>query len=328
MPLRIGILSVAHMHVWGYVAGLKERPDAEVVGVYDEIPERLAKFCASSGTKPFESIDELLDQVDAVVITSANTGHAALAEKAAANGKHILCEKPLVTTEADAQVFLEAAKKVKVMTAFPCRYSPAFTRLQERVKAGDVGTIRAICATNRGRCPFDWFVEKELSGGGAMIDHTVHVTDLLRALLGEEPARVQAQTGNNMYGKDWDDTAMLTIEFPSGIFATLDSSWSRPQSYKTWGDVTMNVVGDEGVIELNMFGQEIDKYADGAVSHTLGGYGSNLDAGLVNDFVRCCLDDTEPPITAFDGVQAARVAIAGYRSAASGEPVVLTSVPS
>src|SRR5207253_2134250 len=108
----------------------------------------------------------------------------------------------------DAQKMAEIAKRVKVMTAFPCRYAPSFTRLQERVKAGDIGPIKAICATNRGRCPFDWFVQENLSGGGAMIDHTVHVTDLLRALLGEEPTRVQAQTGSNMYGQSWDDTAM------------------------------------------------------------------------------------------------------------------------
>jgi predicted dehydrogenase len=323
MPLRVGILSAAHMHVWGYVAGLKQHDDAELVGVWDDNVERLAKFGSAANLPIFSTVEELLELVDAVVITSENTKHAELAAQAAAKGKHILCEKPLVASKEHIAIFREAATKVKVMTAFPCRYSPSFTRLRERVKAGDIGPIKAICATNRGRCPFDWFVDKELSGGGAMIDHTVHVTDLLRVLLGEEPVRVQAQTGNNMYGQDWDDTAMLTLEFPSGIFATLDSSWSRPQSYKTWGDVTMNVVGELGVIELNMFGQEVDRYADGAVSHTLGGYGSNLDTALVDDFVRCCLDNTEPPITAFDGIQAARVALAGYESAASGQPVAI-----
>jgi predicted dehydrogenase len=323
MPLRVGILSVAHMHAWGYGPAFKQHPDVELVGVWDDNAERMAKFAEGVGIPAFADIDSLLDSVDVVVITSANTQHAELATKAANKGKHILCEKPLVTTKADADSMIEAANKVKVMTAFPCRYAPSFTRLVERVKAGDIGAIKAICATNRGRCPFDWFVDKELSGGGAMIDHTVHVTDLLRVLLGEEPVRVQAQIGNNMYGKDWDDTAMVTIEFASGIFATLDSSWSRPQSYKTWGDVTMNVVGELGVIELNMFGQEIDRYADGKVTHTLGGYGSNLDAGLVDDFVRCCLTDREPPITAHDGIQAARVAIAGYQSAATGDVVNL-----
>ncbi|HWA83522.1 MAG TPA: Gfo/Idh/MocA family oxidoreductase, partial [Fimbriimonadaceae bacterium] len=310
MALRVGILSVAHMHVWGYAGGLK-RPDVEIVGVWDDQPERLAKFCEATGIPRVDDIDLLLSQVDAVVITSVNTKHAELATKAANVGKHILCEKPLVANEADAQAMLRAAKAVKVMTAFPCRYSPAFQRLRERVRAGEIGTIKAICATNRGRSPFDWFVVKSESGGGAMIDHTVHVADLLRCLLGEEPVRVQAQTGNNMYGQDWDDTAMLTIEFESGIFATLDSSWSRPQSYKTWGDVTMNVVGDQGVIELDMFNQAIDKYSEGDVTHSLAGYGSNLDAGLVDDFVRACVEDKPVPITAWDGIQAARVAIAG-----------------
>jgi predicted dehydrogenase len=323
MRLRVGILSVAHMHAWGYVDGLKNHPDVDLIGVWDPNAERLAKLCESSGTSAISDMDALLDGVDAVVITSENTRHVELARMAAAKGRHILCEKPLVSNENDATAMLELAKSVKVMTAFPCRYAPSFTRLVERVKAGDIGPVKAICATNRGRCPFDWFVEKELSGGGAMIDHTVHVTDLLRVLLGEEPIRVQAQTGNNMYGKDWEDTAMLTLEFPSGIFATLDSSWSRPQSYKTWGDVTMNVIGEQGVIELNMFGQEIDRYADGKVTHTLAGYGSNLDSALVDDFVRCCLEDKPSPITAFDGIQAARVAMAGYRSQAENAVIEL-----
>jgi predicted dehydrogenase len=323
MSLRVGILSVAHLHAWGYVAAMKAHPEVDLAGAWDDNSERLTLFAKSADIAQFEDIDLLLDRVDAVVICSENTRHASMAQKAESRGKHILCEKPLVTNEADAATMREIAERVKVMTAFPCRYSPAFKRLRERVEAGEIGAIKAICATNRGRCPFDWFVQTELSGGGAMIDHTVHVADLLRVLLGEEPARVQAQTGTNMYGKEWDDTAMLTLEFPSGIFATLDSSWSRPQSYKTWGDVTMNVVGEQGVIELNMFGQEIDVYSDGTVTHTLAGYGSNLDSALVDDFVRCCLEDTSSPISVHDGIQAARVAMAGYRSAELGQPVTL-----
>jgi predicted dehydrogenase len=210
---------------------------------------------------------------------------------------------------------------VVLMTAFPVRYSPAFARLKERVAAGEIGAIQAVCATNRGRCPFGWFVQPELSGGGAMIDHVVHVADLFRDLLGEEPARVQAQIGSNMYGQTWDDTAMVTVEFPSGIFATLDSSWSRPQSFRTWGDVTMNVVGESGVIELDIFGPGVSAYAEGNMTHTLASYGSDLDALLVDDFVRCCLGEREVTVTGFDGLQAARVAIAGYQSVREGQPV-------
>lgn len=323
--MRVGILTAAHLHVWGYAHAFKSHPETTLVGIWDDEIERGEAFAQKTGIPFVGFLDDLLDQVDAVVITSENTRHAELTVLAAQKGKHILCEKPLVTTESDAQKMTDAVTQnnVKFMTAFPCRFSPAFERLQERVQAGEIGAIKAICATNRGRCPFDWFVDKEKSGGGAMIDHVVHVTDLLRALLKEEPKTVQAQTGSNMYGQNWDDTAMVTMEFPSGIFATLDSSWSRPPSFKTWGDVTMNVIGETGVIELDMFGQALQVYTEGPVTHTMSGTGSDLDGLLVADFVRACKDDRDPAATLQDGLQAARVAIAGYKSAANGQPVAL-----
>jgi len=325
MPLRVGLLTAAHLHVAGYAAACLSHPDVELIGMWDDEPLRGKEFADPRNIPFFDSIDDLLSSVDAVVVTSENMRHAELAIKAATAGKHILCEKPLAPTEEHGQQILDAAERagVKLMTAFPCRFSPAYQILKRRVSAGEIGPIRAICATNRGRCPFGWFVKPELSGGGALIDHVVHVTDLLRDLLGEEPVRVQAQTGNNVYGQDWEDTAMLTIEFGSGIFATLDSSWSRPSSYHTWGDVTMNVVGDNGIIELDMFGQSVQRYAAGSITHSSNGFGTDLDALMVDDFVRACLDDRPVSVTGIDGMQAARVALAGYESVKQGQPVAL-----
>jgi predicted dehydrogenase len=325
MPLRVGLLTAAHLHVGGYAAACKAHPDVELIGMWDDDPERANSFLEGRGIAFVPSLDDLLSKVDAVVITSENMRHAELAIKTADAGKHILCEKPLAASEEHGQQILEATTRagVKLMTAFPCRFSPAFQNLKRRVAAGDIGRIRAICATNRGRCPFGWFVQPELSGGGSLIDHVVHVTDLLRDLLAEEPVRVQAQVGNNVYGKEWEDTAMLTIEFGSGIFATLDSSWSRPESYHTWGDVTMNVVGDDGVIELDMFGQSVQRYAAGSVTHSSHGFGTDLDAAMVDDFVRAILDDRPVAVSGVDGMQAARVALAGYKSVESGQPVEL-----
>ncbi len=313
------------MHVYGYEAGLRSNPRAQVVGVWDPDVAQGEEFAQKTGLPFVGYLADLLDAVEAVVICSENNGHTELVEAAAKAGRHILCEKPLVAREVDAIRMEQAVKQggVKFMTAFPCRFSPAYHRLRERVRSGEIGDIQGIVATNRGRCPGGWFIEPELSGGGAMIDHVVHVTDLLRDLLGEEPASVQAQIGSNIYGQKWDDTAMLTIEFPSGVFATLDSSWSRPQSFKTWGDVTMGVTGDKGVIELDMFGSAIDYYHEGPVTHTLLGYGTNLDSAMIAAFVDACVNDTEVPVTLHDGLQASRVALAGYRSAQEGQPVAL-----
>lgn len=301
------------MHAWGYVSALQLCGDARISGVWDSETKRKDTFALENGLQQAESIEELLDRSDAVIITSANKAHIELAKRAAETGKAILCEKPLVTSEVEEKELLAAVEgKSRLMTSFPCRFAPSYLRLKERLNAGDIGDIRAICATNRGKCPFDWFVDVEQSGGGAMIDHTVHVADLLRELLGEEPSGVQAQIGSNMYGKSWEDTAMLTLDYSNGVFATLDSSWSRSQNFKTWGDVTMNVVGTKGVIELNMFGLAADVYQ---TSHSLSAYGSNLDDALVSEWIASIREDREPSVTLEDGLAASRVAVRAYASA-------------
>lgn len=325
MPVRVGILTAAHVHTGSYVHCLKANPSSELVGLWDDDEARGAAYATQNGLTFYRSLGELLDAVDAVVVTAENLRHGELIEFAAGRGKHILCEKPLAASEAEAERITKSVEGggVKLMTAFPCRFSPAFMRLVDRVKAGEIGAIKAVCATNRGTCPGGWFTEPAKSGGGAMIDHVVHVTDLLRVLLGEEPVRVQAQTGSNVYGKEWDDTAMVTIEFGSGIFATLDSSWSRPAGYKTWGDVTMNVVGELGVIELDMFGPAVDVYSNEGKSHVAAGYASDMDYLMIDGFIQVILKDKEPPVGMHDGLQAARVAIKGYESARVGQPVAL-----
>jgi predicted dehydrogenase len=85
----------------------------------------------------------------------------------------------------------------------------------------------------------------------------------------------------------------------------------------------MNVVGDHGIIELDMFGQSVQRYAAGSITHSSNGFGTDLDAAMVNEFVRACLDDRPVSVTGFDGMQAARVALAGYRSVETGQPVAI-----
>ena len=325
-PIRVGLVTCAHLHVLSYIHCLKGRTDARVIGIWDHDAERGQEFAKQQGINFYGSYDDLLDRCDAVTICSENNLHAEHGIKAANAGKHILCEKPLVTREEDGVAFIEAvrANNVRLMTAFPCRFSPAYQSLKSRVRAGEIGPLAGICATNRGSCPGGWFTQKELSGGGAMIDHVVHVADLLQDLLGEEPSFVQAQVGNNIYGQEWEDTAMVTLQYPSGVFATLDSSWSRPKGYRTWGDVTMNVVGEGGVIEMDMFGQDIHHYRQGATTHTVANYGPNLDAYMVEEFLSSIKEARDPLVTGEDGLKAARVALAAYRSLGTDVPAVLS----
>jgi predicted dehydrogenase len=153
----------------------------------------------------------------------------------------------------------------------------------------------------------------------------VHVADLLRRLIGHDPVRVFAQISNKIYGQDWDDTAMLTLEYPGGIFATLDSSWSRPKSYKTWGDVTMRVVGDEGLLDMDMFNQHVETYSNQRTpAANLHSYGSNLDLAMAQEYLSAIRDkDLKPLTSGEDGLRASAVALTAYRSVEEGVPVAL-----
>jgi predicted dehydrogenase len=320
--IRVGLVSSAHLHVGSYARVLNQMSDrVQVVGGWDDELARMVQLCATYGWNTFATLDELLAASDAVVICSENLKHADHIEAAVAAGCHVLCEKPIVGSEADAARIkaLLPGLKTTLMTAFPCPFSPVFADLKARVQRGEVGQVLALATTNRGTCPGGWFTDPSLSGGGAMIDHTVHVTDLLRRLLGAEPVRVQAQTGNNRFQGEFDDTAMVTIEFPGGIFATLDSSWSRPAGYKTWGDVTLRVVGDQGIAEADLFGYGMEVYPTDASGLHMNGIGADLDRLMVEEFLNAIAEGREPLTSAQDGLAASAVALAAYRSL--GQPV-------
>ncbi len=327
--LKVGILSFAHMHAAGYAHALQGRPDATLAGIADPDAARGREMAYRFKTTYFPSVAALLDAgMDGVIVTSENVHHRALVETAAGAGvSAILCEKPLATTEEDARAMIEACagRGVRLATAFPCRYSPAFRRLREQVRAGAVGEVLAVRGTNRGSMPGGWFTDRALSGGGAVMDHTVHVADLNRVLLGREAESVYAEIGSGFYHQDWDDTGFLTIGYGGGVFATLDTSWSRPKTFPTWGDVTLQVVGTGGVLDLDMFAQSLAHYADRAGRVSWPGWGSDTDAGLVGDFLRLTRGEDAPDIaTGEDGLLALQVALAAYRSAEAGQPVAVT----
>lgn len=319
---RVGIAGVVHVHAPSYARCLAGAPGASLAGVWDPDSEAASRFAATAGCPTLGSLEELVAGCDALVAAGTNIGHASVIEVGLAAGMHVLCEKPLAASreELDRIMAAEAAMPGLLGTAFPCPYSPIFNRLVGISRGGELGKILAVAATNRGKCPGGWFVDQAKSGGGAMIDHTVHVVDLLWRLLGERPISVSAETGNGLLGLDVEDTAHLTIGFPSGVFATLDSSWSRPDSYPVWGDVNLSVTGEAGTTDVELFGQGIRSFSDESV-HL--GTGSDLDAMMVSDFIAAVHERRPHKITAEDGIWASRVALAAYESAASGMTVSL-----
>ncbi len=288
----------------------------EIVGFFEQDSSRASKFSQDYSLTSFGTAQEAASAADAVIVCSETAAHLELIRIAAQAGRPVLCEKPLLAFPEEATELRElvASAGLRLMTAFPCPYSPAWARVIQRVNAGEIGQIVAISATNHGRNPGGWFVDPAKSGGGALMDHVVHVADLLGRLLETQPSKVTTA----WQGEPIDVNGMVTLDYASGQFVTLDSSWSRTPSYRTWGDVTMQIVGDAGVIELDLFNQSIGVYGSSSPSHRLSGFGSSLDALMLADFVQWVEGGKEPLASLEDGLAACEVAWAAMRSKASG----------
>ncbi len=326
--MKIAILSFAHMHALSYAACLQQLPEVELAAIWDEEADRGQAMAERFQARFVPDLDALLrdEETAGVIITAANADHKDLAIAAAQAGKHILCEKPIATTLADARAMIEAANAagVKLMTAFPVRYNPPTRRVYARVRAGEIGPILGAKCTNHGSMPGGWFVQRERAGGGAVMDHTVHVADLLRWMLQDEVAEVYAEIGHLLYPDlGIDDCGLLSMRFASGAFATLDTSWSRPPIFPTWGDVTMELVGRDGVLILDAFRQNVEVYSQAQNRVYWSHWGSNMDLGMIADWVRAIREDAPAPITGHDGLKALEVALAAYRSAEEEQPVAL-----
>jgi myo-inositol 2-dehydrogenase / D-chiro-inositol 1-dehydrogenase len=325
--LKVGMISFAHGHAFSYFDALQALPEAVIAGIADPLYGRVESLVAAHGISYYEDYRDLLEtDIDAVVICSENKYHAEITLAAAKKGKHVLCEKPLGLSLHEMQAMIDACRenRVQLMTAFPCRYLAAAAEAKKAIERGDIGTIVAIKGTNRGSLPGGWFVDPELSGGGALLDHTVHVMDLMNWLVPSDVREVYACAAT-LFNPELqvEDAGMMHVKFENGVFGVIDTSWSRKPPFPTWGDVTMEIIGTDGVIAIDGFAQKNELYSAEVGKGSWQYWGDPMDAHMVRDFVRAVLDDAAVPISGEDGLRSAKVALAGYQSIAAKQPVQL-----
>jgi predicted dehydrogenase len=329
--MKIGILSFAHLHAESYAHQLKSHPDIEFIGIADDDLERGQHFARVYDVPFFESYEALLAQKpDGVIVTSENVRHRPLVGLAAAAGVNVMCEKPLATTIEDGQAMLRACDDAGVilMTAFPMRFSAPIMEIKSLIDQDGLGRVLAVNSVNQGQMPKryrDWFVDKELAGGGSVFDHTVHLADVLRWYLDEEVVEVYAQTNRIMHRDDVEveTGGLLLITFANGTFASIDCSWSRPMNYPTWGGLALQLIGQKGVVHVDAFSQNIEAYSNTDLPAWLP-WLSDPDGAMVQEFVSAIREQRPPRVTGYDGFKAMEIALAAYRSAELGQPVSLT----
>jgi predicted dehydrogenase len=171
--------------------------------------------------------------VDAAVVGTPNALHAPQAIAFLDAGKHVLVEKPMAASLAEADAMVAAARRsgAFLMVAHCWRFHPDVRALRARVEAGELGEIvkTRSYGGHAGWGPSGWFTDPILAGGGALVDMGVHAIDTARYLLGDpEPVRVCAAVGTRYGAYPVDDDAVLLLGWANGVTSVVESGWWQP----------------------------------------------------------------------------------------------------
>ena len=186
---------------------------------------------ARSGTDLAKALAD--PAVDAVYISSTNEKHYAQAMTAIEAGKHVLCEKPLATSIADACAMVRAAEVAGVVfaTNHHLRSAGSLRAIRDLIASGTLGTILSLRMFHAVELPLQlrgWRLDSPSAGGGVIADLTVHNADCVRFLLGEDPVSVVAHMAATGLGQGVEDSAMSVWAMPSGAMVFSHESFTHP----------------------------------------------------------------------------------------------------
>ena len=233
--LRVALLGAGWIMDF-HARAVRADPGAELVAAANWREPSLAAFAERHGiARTTTDWRELAADpgIDAVVIGTPNALHAEQAIACLQGGKHVLVEKPMARTlaEADAMLAAAAGSGRRLMVAHCWRFHEDVIALRDRVAAGELGEV----VKTRGYGlharwgPAGWFTDPELAGGGALLDMGVHAIDTTRFVLGDPLPEAVSATVATRYG-DYavDDDAILLVSWSNGVNSIIESGWWQP----------------------------------------------------------------------------------------------------
>ncbi|MCQ6563103.1 Gfo/Idh/MocA family protein [Paenibacillus mendelii] len=347
--LRIAVIgagSISSVHLQAYA----NNPEAKLVAVCDKNEARAREKAERFGAaQVYTDYKELLadPNIDAVSICTWNNTHAEISIAALDAGKHVLCEKPLCKTVAEAKLVEEAVRRSgKVLqVGFVRRYADNTQILRKFIEAGELGDIyyaKASCLRRLGN-PGGWFSDIEKSGGGPLIDLGVHVIDICWYLMGKP--KVKSVSGNT-YRKlgnraniqnlayyqaaDYDPTlnnvedfSNALIRFENGASLAVEVSFTL---HALKDEIGVKIYGDKGGAEIEPELQIITEKYDTILNVTpqVDQLGFDVVKGFSNEiahFVSSCQGNTETLSPVEDGLEMMKILCGIYESAAKGMEV-------
>ncbi len=320
--LRVGVIGAGY--IGGVHAGLLARDERVLLSaVHDVAPECAERLARAHDARAAATADEVIEQCDAVYITTPNTQHVALALAALDAGKHVFCEKPLATDIEDARrVFAKASEsKAVFQVGHNRRFAPVYATLKQLISETHT-PHSAHVKMNRGELLKPVWTGDASVTGGFLYETPIHMFDMMRFLFGEIESLL-AIGSRHEYG-EIDDFSVL-LKFTSGFHATLataaDASWLFPFErvevfchHATLVTREMETL----VISSNLEGHFSEQSMQQLPREEKWGYAQEDRA-----FVNAIVEGTPPPVTAHDGLMSVALADAVYQSVAFGNTVAV-----
>lgn len=303
-------------------------PGVTVAAVCDIDEAQANRVAASVDAAVYTSFDDMLAQADfeLISITLPTYLHKEFTVRAAAAGKHVLCEKPIALNSQDAEAMIAAceANGVRLFIGQVVRFFPEYAQMKARVEEGALGTIGTVHCRRVGGHPGharDWYFD-EAKSGGVIADLMIHDIDFVRWTLGEVKSVYALRRTNRDQ-----DYAHATLVFENGAVAALESHWGYPGSFRTAAEIA----GSTGILRADSMKSSsltVMKSGDGGeagrrVEVPQSPSFQNPYEQEIAHFIDCIRTGREAIVTARDAAKALEIARAAVESAQSGKAVFI-----
>ena len=327
----LGRISMEH-----FMPGLLQAKHAKLTALVSGHPEKARQQAQKYGIPEssiytYEQFDRIRDNpaIDAVYIALPNSMHAEYTIRAAKAGKHVLCEKPMSTTIADARAMIAACSTAnkKLMIAYRCQLEPTTLKVRELLRSGAIGPVQVIESANGFNIhKGEWRLDKKLGGGGPLMDVGIYSLNAARFLTGEEPQVLSAYSSVIDHDGRFDsveENLGWTMRFPSGIIASCTTT------YGAQVEGFYRIHGPKGLLHMEpAFGYQGLHLA----GYTIGPDGKHQPIDIVESehdpeqftaegdyFADCVLNDKPIRMSGEEGLRDMEIMMQIYRSA--GVPV-------
>lgn len=307
---------------------LQETQHCQLAGIVTGTPQKAKEWqqqynLADRNIYNYENFDQIRDNpdIDIIYIVLPNGMHAEYTIRAAQTGKHVICEKPMASSVEDCQRMIDACRDngVKLSIGYRLHFEPYNQHVMKLGQQEVYGPVKRIETANSfviGGSPDSWRLDKELGGGGPLMDMGVYCVQGACYTMGQTPIAVTAKFGEVTrpeYFKEVEQSISWQMEFAGGAVADCSSSYNENIS-------RLYTQAAEGWWELQPaygYGGLRGKTSEGPMDFPE----VNQQARQMDDFAACILQDRETPVPGEMGMRDVRILMAIYEAARTGKSV-------